>query len=306
MKHLEKLIIDSIIKEDTRFYYKALKSSVDKKRANTLPLLWKNGDYWIPVCSIEDIPDNKSEFDALVYEENTSYEEVLWDVLQSDDLNIFDIANIIQLLDSNSPDYNKSLWARRLKIGLEQWEKIKILSCFKIEWTSFFLSKNVPLKRIMNFSDHDLRKLLLPLLSLNPGINVLESIANLLSELAHRKKVSVDMVWEELKISLILTSDEMQSTFKLQAIRTKLLEARYPVISRYRKMLNEHITGMPRTAGIDLFTDQDFETPGLRLQVDIRSRNDIEKLQEWLNDQRSQLEKIIDIQKGNATNDKEQ
>ncbi len=306
MKHLQKLIIDSIIKEDTRFNYRALKSPIDKKRPYTLPLLWKNGDHWIPVCKVEDIPNNKSEFDAVVYEENTSYEEVLWDVLQTDDLNIFDIANIIQLLDANSPDYDKSLWAQRLKIGLEQWEKIKILSCYKIEWTSFFLSKNVPLKRIMNFSDHDLRELLLPLLSLNPGINVLEAIANLLSELAHRNKVSVDRVWEQLKISLILTSDEMQSTLKLQKIRTKLYEARYPIISGYRKRLNEHIAGMPRTVGIDLITDQDFETPGLRLQADIRSRADIEKLQEWLKDQRSYLEKIIDIQKGNGRNEEEQ
>jgi len=305
MKHVLKLKIDSIVKDDTSFDFKALKDPVDIIPPNTLPLFWHNDKYWIPVYGFGGIPDTGIEFDALVYDENTSYEVVLWDILQTGNLNVFDIAKVIQLLEKHSPAYDKILWARRLKIGLEQWDKIKILSHFKIEWKIFLVSKNVPLKRIIHFSDHDLRELLEPLLSLKPGINILEAIANLLSELAHRQEVSLDMIWEELEIPLILTSSEMQSTLKLQTIRKKLYEARYPIISRYRKLLNEYLALMPRTAGVDLFTDQNFETSGLRLQADIRSRGDIEKLESWLKDHKIHLEKIIDIQKGNTQNEKE-
>lgn len=306
MKHLRKIKTDSIVKDDFRFDYKALKGFVNKKSPNNLPLLWPKDKHWIPVCKLEEIPENISEIDAIIYWEDSSYEEVLWDILQADDVNVFDIANIIQLLEEYSPAYDKTLWTRRLKIGPEQWEYIRRLRNYEVEWIAFLISKHVPLKRIMHFSDHNLRVLLKPLLALNPGINVLEAIANLLSEVAHRNKVPVDTIWKELQIHDVMENSEMQSTLKLQNIRTKLYEVRYPTIARYRKRMNELLANIPRSTGIDLRADQDFETPGMRLQADVRSRGDIEKLQNWLEKQKTHLEKIIDIQKGNDKNEPEQ
>ena len=95
----------------------------------------------------------------------------------------------------------------------------------------------------------------------------------------------------------------LQSAQKLHLIRTRLFENRYPTISKYRKRLNEHLGNIPRSAGIDLRSDEDFETPGMKLQADLRSRADIEKLQDWLETQRPELEKIMDIQKGNGGNE---
>jgi len=305
MKHLQKVKKNNIIKDDLRFDYKALKSPIDKKRPNSLPLFWQKGEYWLPIYELDGGTGSKVEFDALVYSENTSYEEILWEILKTDDLNVFDMTNSIQLLEKYAPAYDKTLWSRRFKIGVEQWDKIKILNYFKVDWQIYFISKNVPLKRILHFSDHDLRELLAPLLTLNPGINVLEAIANLLSEIAHRQEESLDMIWKDLGVFLILENSDMQSALKLQTIRAKLYAVRYPIIARYRKLLNEHLARMPRTAGIDLFADQDFETPGIRLQADIRSRADIEKLQCWLKDQRIHLENIMDIQKGNEKNEQE-
>lgn len=306
MKHLRKLKTDSIAKEDQRFDYKVLVGTVTKSSPNTLPLFWSEGDRWIPVCVQDENYEDVSEINALTYWEDNSYEEVLWDILKADKLNVFDIAKVITLLEKYSPAYDKELWARRLKIGIDQWNNIWELSHFEIEWISYFITKNAPLKRILHFSALDVRKLLGPVLPLNPGINILEAIAGLLSEIAHREKVSIATIWDRLNIPEILENLELQSSLKLQNIRTKLYEARYPTIARYRKSMNELLANIPRSAGIDLRADQDFETPGMRLQADVRSRGDIEKLQSWLEKQKNHLEKIIDIQKGNDKNEPEQ
>ena len=306
MKHLRKLKIDSIIKEDQRFDYKVLVGTVTKGSPNTLPLFWAEGDRWIPVCVQDENYEGVSEINALTYWEDNSYEEVLWDILKADKLNVFDIAKVITLLEKYSPAYDKELWARRLKIGIDQWSNIWELSHFEIEWISYFIIKSAPLKRILHFLALDVRKLLGPVLSFNPGINILEAIASLLSEIAHREKVSTAIIWDRLNIPEILENLELQSSLKLQNIRTKLYEARYPTIARYRKSMNELLANIPRSAGIDLRADQDFETPGMRLQADVRSRGDIEKLQSWLEKQKDHLEKIIDIQKGNDKNAPEQ
>ncbi|MCF7832238.1 MAG: hypothetical protein K9N05_01510 [Candidatus Marinimicrobia bacterium] len=306
MKHICKLKKDSIIREDKRFDYKALKEHVIENSPNTLPLLWGEDGRWIPVYAIDEISENISEIDALTYRDDSSYEDVLWDVIKRDNVNIFDIARVIILLEEYAPAYDKKLWARRLKIGVDQWDNISALNDFDIEWTSFFLHKNVPLKRVLHFSDHEVRILLKSILTLNPGINVLESIADLLSEVAHRDKVTKKTIWEKLKIPAILENAELQSTLKLQNIRTKLYEVRFPTIARYRKHMNELLDNIPKSAGIALLTDQDFETPGMRLQADVRSGGDIEKLQYWLEEQKTDLEKIIEIQKGKDGDEQEQ
>ena len=306
MKHLRKLRTDSIAIGDQRFDYKALKGPVSKRPPNTLPLFWAENGRWIPVCISDKKIENLTEIDVLAYWEDSSYEDVLWDVLQTDCVNIFDIAGVITLLKEYAPNSDKKLWARRLKIGVDQWSDFSVLKKFEPEWISFFLIKNAPLKRVLHFSDTELRSLLRPLLTLNPGINILESIAGLLSEIAHRDKVSKETTWKELNIPELLEDPELQSTLRLQNIRTKLYEARYPTIARYRKSMNELLVNIPRSAGIDLHADQDFETPGMRLQADMRSRLDIEKLQNWLEKEKSQLENIIDIQKGNDKNEPEQ
>ncbi len=306
MKHLRKLRTDSIAIEDQRFDYKALKEPVSKRSPNTLPLFWAENGRWIPVCISDKKNENVTEIDALTYWEDNSYEEVLWDILKADNLNVFDIAKVITLLEEYSPAYDKGLWSRRLKIGVDQWSDISVLRKFELEWVSFFLIKNAPLKRVLHFSNLELRSLLRPLLTLNPGINILEAIAGLLSEIAHREKVSREKIWDSLDISEILKNLKLQSSLKLQNIRKKLYEARYPTIARYRKSMNELLVNIPKSAGIDLHADQDFETPGMRLQADVRSRGDIEKLQNWLEKEKTHLEKIIDIQKGNDKNEPEQ
>jgi hypothetical protein len=306
MKHLRKLKIDSIAKDDQRFDYKVLTGIVIKSSPNTLPLFWAESERWVPVCVQDEIYEGVSEINALTYWEDNTYEEVLWDILKADKLNVFDIAKVITLLEEYSPAYDKELWSRRLKIGVDQWSDISVLRKFELEWISFFLIKNAPLKRVLHFSNPELRSLLRPLLTLNPGINILEAIAGLLSEIAHREKVSREKIWDSLDISEILENLELQSSLKLQNIRKKLYEARYPTIARYRKSMNELLVNIPKSAGIDLHADQDFETPGMRLQADVRSRGDIEKLQNWLEKEKTHLEKIIDIQKGNDKNEPEQ
>jgi hypothetical protein len=303
---LQKIETDNIAWGDKRFKYKANKSISEKNTPNSLPLFWLEKGMLIPVLIKENISAEIQELNALVYPENITYEDVLWEIVSSEELNIFDIARTIGLLDAYVPSYNTEEWAQRLKIGLDLWAKIRDLKEIEDQWVSFFVHKNTPLKRVLHFTDNELRKMILPLLELNPGINILENIANLVVEVAHKEQVSISEIWTNLNISVILEDGLLQSTQKLQQIRRKLFEKRYPTIARYRKRLNEHLGGIPRSAGIDLRSDENFETPGMTLQADLRSRADIKKLQDWLETQKPELEKIMDIQKGNSDSEQEE
>ncbi|MEA2077516.1 MAG: hypothetical protein U9O95_05810 [Candidatus Marinimicrobia bacterium] len=305
MKQLKKIETDNIVYEDKRFDYKANKDLNIIKVPNSLPLFWEKDTKYIPVTSINKSSFKDQQVDALVYSSDSDYEEILLELLKSEDQNIFNISGLISLLENYAPGYNKQYWARELKFGLDQWNSIRNLIDYETSWIDFFLTKNVPLKRILNFSDRELRKTILLLLDLNPGINILESIANLLKEVARKKQTAVKTICEDFHIVDIVTNEKLTSSEKLQTIRKKLYELRYPTIAKYRERMKEHITNIPRTAGIDLHSDENFETPGMRLQADLRSRADIEKLQNWLETQKLHLEKIIDIQKGNDKNEQE-
>ncbi len=302
MKELKKIGTDSIEYGDKRFDLKVDKSLVTKTALNDIPLLWKKDNKYIPVTAINRTLLEERHIDALVYSPNSVYEEIMLELVKSKAHHIFNISHMISLLEKYAPEYDKRYWSRELKFGLDQWNNIRNLKDYEISWVNFFLSKNVPLKRILHFSDEKLRYTISPLLDLNPGINILESIATLLKEVGHREKTAYSNIWDDLDVNSIMNNKELTSSNKLQVIRKNLYELRYPTIAKFRERMNEHMTNIPRSAGIDLRSDENFETPGMRLQADLRSKADIKELQKWLETQKPHLEKIIDIQKGNEGN----
>ncbi|MDD3095246.1 MAG: hypothetical protein PHD63_03300, partial [Candidatus Marinimicrobia bacterium] len=156
-----------------------------------LPLLWQRPDGLLPVLLPAQWHRENTTPVALVFSEDTAYEAILEECLDlariGGELNYFDIANLLDLLDRYSPGYDGQIWARRLSMGKEQLRDCRVLSSWNAAWRAYFIQKKAPLKRMLHFSSPDLREVLEFLLPLNPGINVLENIAILLQEIARRE-----------------------------------------------------------------------------------------------------------------------
>ena len=285
---------------DKRFFYKAFQSTIPQRPSNTLPLFWERT---LSPCIFIDPSNLDEEFDALLFPDSFSYEEVLIELLRSDDPSIFDISRLLHLLELHAPKHDKLSWSKRLNIGMNQWNDILALSDFNETWVQFLIAKHVPLKKIMIFSDGSLRNILSPLLSFNPGINILEQIAVLLKEIAHIQTTSVDDIWQKLQLSTILHDENLQSSSKLQSLRSILFDKRYPNISFYRKEQSTKIKELNIPSMIHVSTDQNFETPGFHLTFNIQSSKDLTIAQKWLKENNSNLLSLIDVQKGPVNNE---
>ncbi len=312
MKQLQQVAIKDIKSNDKRFYFTAGKTFASTvKQAEILfsiPVLWMYGDTWIPVVLPAEY-DNYANtvIDAMVYSPDTSYEDVLWDLLRAEevahDLNIFDISNIIRRLEEYAPNCDKKLWNLRLGIGAAQWQDIQSLQDYEAEWKQYFIKKHVPLKRVLTFSAAALRRQLKPLLPLHPGINVLESIAVLLQEIAHRDSDNIETCWNRCDLNAQLNNNSLPVAERINAIRTRLYRERYVTISEYQATLNQHMETLKLPSVVQLKTDPLFETPGLILRARLEKREHIDTLLNWLQISKAELEKIMDIQQGKETDE---
>ena len=300
MMQIKKLQKDMINFEDKRFYFKALPSTIQQKPSNTLPLFWEKT---LSPCAFIDPSSLEREFYALLFPESYSYEEILHNLVRSEDLTVFDISQVLFLLEQHAPQHDKTSWAKQLGIGMNQWDDMLQLRDFNATWMTFLISKHAPLKKIMIFSDISLRNTLLPILSLNPGINILEQIAVLLKEIGHIQARSVDEIWQHLHLTSILNDVNLQSSLKLQTLRSVLFDTRYPHLSRYRKKQSERIKKLNVPPMIHISTDQNFETPGFHLAFHIQSASDLAITQHWLETNKNNLHSLIDEQKGPIDNE---
>jgi hypothetical protein len=292
MKELTKIPADKIDHSDRRFIYR-----VGPRRSEwILPVFWEKDGQYIPVIEFREF--DQKEIHAFVYTQDCDYEDILLDTLTSEELSAFDMARLLNILDEHRPSVDKKTWSKILKISVDKWSLVKGLADYETIWQDYFIDKKAPVKRILHFSDTELRRTLQPLLGLNPGINMLESIAALVENITHRDKKKISVIWQELETESILSADDRSVQQKLKEIKDKLFGMRYPTIAKYRNELDEHLKTIPRAAKVDLRSDENFETPGMILQADLRSRRDIEILQDWLDKQKPELEKIMDIQKG--------
>ncbi len=274
------------------------------------PLLWKKDGVWLVVAGeVKSGTPGKTEISAWTYPENASCEEVLTDLLDAErkvrELNVFDIARVIRFLEAHCAGHDPLLWSRRLGIGRDQWAMIRDLDACEPEWKNYFVNKHVPLKRISVFSDPRLRERLGPLLALNPGINVLETIAVLLSETARRETCGFDACWMSAGLDGILENTELSAAARLNAIREALTQRRYPNMTEYRRRMKRQMEKLKVPPEIRLETDPDFETPGIALHARIEKRQDIVTLRSWLDEQEDKLDGLLQIQQGEEAHDQE-
>jgi len=298
MRELKTISPDSIDYNDKRFDFRNRDQTMETEKPNELPVVWENGVRYIPVICNKMKKTDSDTINALVYSSDCTYESILSDLVTFDQPDLFDIAGIVCLLEKYAPDHDKEIWSKKMRIGKGQWTSIKELSRYEAPWKQYFISKNIPLKRMLHFSQKEIRELLVPLLDMNPGINLLESIAMLLNDISRIENDPVSKVWEKIATAQILTDKELSSSQKLQEIRKALYEIRYPTIARYREQMDKHLRNIAIPHGVTLRIDENFETPGMQVQAEIKSNQDLDTFKTWLESESNKLEKIVDIQKG--------
>lgn len=298
MKQILKLHSDNIDFLDNRFNFKVIANDFFTQSPNSLPLFWKHNNRFIP-CTHFNFNNDHFSFDALVYNGNTSYEDVLKQLIAYCDLTIFDISKILDLLETYSPSHNKIEWSALLSIPVKQWDKIKRLYSFPLQWQEYFISKNTPLKRILSFDDSLLREAVAVLLPLNPGINILEQISLLLKEISLRDEIPYETILERKNILEILQNDTLGIPQKLQSIRSTLFTERYPTISQYRLLLENKKTQLDKLKTLQISIDENFETPGIELKFIMTNMKDINNLEQWIKINKNTLSGILNFQKDN-------
>ncbi|MDZ7796761.1 MAG: hypothetical protein U5N56_06855 [Candidatus Marinimicrobia bacterium] len=313
MKHVQKVPYKDIKQKDKRFYFKAgeVPAGIAKtfRRLFPLPLLWQKGDCWIPVLFFrQENPELSAHIDAVTYPENSSYEEVLWDIVRTEKaaltLNIFDTAQIIGLLEKYAVNHKRGLWCERLEIGGSQWEDYRSLQNYDTDWINYFLKKHAPMKRVLVFRDKQLRQLLKSLLPLNPGINMLESIARLFKETAQRDSCEYAVYWKKAGLDTLIQNDELKPAERLSEIRMQLYRRRYPAVTEYRQRLKEEIDSLQLPGYMRIDADPCFEKPGFILRTEMEDRQAVERAAEWISKNKNKLKKIMDIQEQRENGEK--
>jgi hypothetical protein len=297
MKQLQRVNIKAISADDKRFCF--TQTETLSAVFSGIPLLWQQGDTYIPVLSGTVDPGNGDEVTAWVYSSGTRLETILREqtdiMLRLGTLTPFDMARILDLLETYQDDYNKAAWCKYLQIGISQIPDYLTLLDYDSSWEQYFQQKKVPLKRILSFFDPALREQLQPLLSLNPGINVLEQISDCLQGAARREKRSIREVWTDCIPSGLPENRELGKADILSEIRQRLYRRRYPVISDHQAHLQNALDALNVPSGLQVSADPFFETPGVNIRFHAENAEDLEKQICWLKAHREQLKSITNI-----------
>ncbi|MBW6458014.1 MAG: hypothetical protein K0B52_02510 [FCB group bacterium] len=287
--------------EDKRFdYCSDPHDSRKRSQLHMIPILWRDGSDLIPVLMPEETSGNEpKETDALVYTAGTTYEDVLTEKINTDAApDLFEISTVIAHLDKWSPSYDKKTWSRRLGIGEEQWNDIKQLISYEPEWKRYLIQKHVPLKRVLSFASKELRKTMQPLLILNPGINVLESLAGLATGIAQRDKCTIPEVFQRCGIPSLLRDETKHSAECMRSVQQSLLRERFPAMTEFRERMDSYLKNIHTPRGIALRTDPSFEAPGFEIYLRAEKKEDIGTMIRWLHEKEEELKEIMDIQTG--------
>lgn len=292
MKRFQQVKASDILPDDGRFQIR--KDEVLPHLAGVfLPLLWQGREGLLPVLLPGPLTGKNEMLDALVFSEDTAYENILAECLKlariGGELSYFDIANLLDLLDRYSPDYDRQIWARRTGMGTEQLRDCRILSTYSAVWKDYFIQKKAPLKRILHFSPATLREELEFLLPRNPGINVLENIAILLQEIAKREDRDLCSFLQDCGIA----EPERNPARQIDILRNCLYRRRYPGISAFEEDMKEMLAALAPPAGITLETDLSGETPGITLRLKARDPEALRKVLRWLNENGKRVEEIL-------------
>jgi hypothetical protein len=122
---------------------------------------------------------------------------------------------------------------------------------------------------------------------LRPTLNELTEWLGLLEDIADRDGVPADRVLEE--------ASSGSSPLDKEKLHSYLHERRYPELHRYRSQLEECRDAIVSSLPLELRWDPRLERPGLRLTVELRERDDLQRFRRELEENTSTLGRFFEI-----------
>ena len=124
----------------------------------------------------------------------------------------------------------------------------------------------------------------------------LSEILTLLKEIGGRESLDLESVFKKMNIESILKSNLTRNE-KIQILKSRLQERRYPHITTYRKTLEALSRSISLPDFVQLTWDKDLEKPGIVLSAALKSLQDIQCLAEIFSDQNNYkpLEQMFEI-----------
>ncbi len=153
-------------------------------------------------------------------------------------------------------------------------------------WFAFFTDHDVPGRRIKHFFQSVTLNSVTELLAFNPGLNRLEQLLTMLSEISRRDSLTHREILDH-----ILPETSTPKSF--DSLFNAIYHLRYPLISQYEKKIDAFLTAMDMPSNVTVHCDTRGEKPGISVHITINDEHDLTTSHKWFENNRDTLSRLI-------------
>ncbi len=161
----------------------------------------------------------------------------------------------------------------------------------------YLILKNATLKtwlQITQYPEND-RNFIEDLIQLQPTLSVLEEIVQFLYEIQKRDTISQSQLLEQLTWSDFFRETDLSPKARLQQLRSRVFEKRFPQLSGHRKKVDEMINDLGLPGNAEISYDETFEKRELNLRWRLSSGKDVDNMDRFSSEEKSRkIREILD------------
>lgn len=155
------------------------------------------------------------------------------------------------------------------------------------EWIRFFTDHLVPGRRIKTMVEAIDLKSCTSLLNVVPGLNRLEQMIIMLSEIEKREKLPAAKILQNLLI------DIQEEPIRSETLFLRLREIRFPLRSKYEKKLDDALKALHPPPFVSTQCDKNGERPGAEIFANIQSPKDSEEFLSWFEKKKDSINTLL-------------
>ncbi|MBN2103937.1 ParB N-terminal domain-containing protein [bacterium] len=125
----------------------------------------------------------------------------------------------------------------------------------------------------------------------------LSEIVTLITEIGKRESLSFKQVYNDLNLDPVIEEPELSRNAKVDLLKMKLKERRYPRLLDWQQRLEDMRKSMLLPSCVHVCWDANLETPGVLLKATFRSSADVDKTAEFIRNKKNRalFEKMFQI-----------
>lgn len=219
-------------------------------------------------------------------------------------LNLIEKSRILNIIKNPEIFLEKQRKKILKTIGIPEKTDIinKILKLIQlpIEVQKYIEQYDISLKQTEIFwkIDSDLIKLFVKIANeLSIRIVELEQIITLYEDIAGKESLSFYKIFTDLKIDTILKNDNLSRNQKIKLIKEKLQQRRFPKLVKWNNKLEMLQQKLKFPGSTHITWDRSLENPGIILNINIESTDDIDKFMTYFSTQevKKNITKMLEI-----------